>query len=107
MTLGMCYRYIHLFIQILENTCLAIKSRTGTGIHFKKGQHIVSWNIAYLWMRSYRFNEAVYSAMLSRGYAGEPVVLDGFRMRMRDYVWLTGAALVFLLLLYCDRRILS
>lgn len=72
MTLGMCYRYIFLFVEIVENTYIAIKSRVGVKMHYKKGQHIVSWNIAYLWMRSYQLNEDVYKAMLSRGYRGEP-----------------------------------
>jgi len=72
MTLGMCYRYIFLFVEIVENTYTAIKSRVGTRIHYKKGQHIVAWNIAYLWKRSHQLNEDVYKAMLSRGYRGEP-----------------------------------
>jgi len=71
MTLGMCYRYIFLFVEIVEHTYLAIKSRVGVKIHYKKGRHIVAWNIAYLWARSYQLNEDVYKAMLSRGYRGE------------------------------------
>ena len=71
MTLGMCYRYIFLFVEIVEHTYLAIKSRVGAKMHYKKGQHIVAWNIAYLWTRSYQLNEDVYKAMLSRGYRGE------------------------------------
>mgnify|MGYP001585754809 FL=1 len=88
MTLGMCYRYIYLFVEILENTYLALKSRVGTMVHYKRGQHIVSWNIAYLWQRSYQLNEDVYKAMCSRGYTGEPVVLNDFSIKMKDGVWL-------------------
>jgi len=71
MTLGMCYRYIFLFVEMVEYTYLAIKSRAGVKMHYKKGQRIVSWNIAYLWARSCRLNQDVYKAMLSRGYKGE------------------------------------
>ena len=71
MTLGMCYRYIFLFVEIIEHTYLAIKSRVGVRMHYKKGQYVVAWNIAYLWVRSYQLNEDVYKAMLSRGYRGE------------------------------------
>lgn len=71
MTLGMCYRYIFLFVEIVENTYLAIKSRVGSGMRYKKGQRIVSWNIACLWVRSCKLNQDVYKAMLSRGYKGE------------------------------------
>jgi len=88
MTLGMCYRYIYLFVEIIENTYLAIKSRVGTRVHYKRGQHIVAWNIAYLWARSYQLNEEVYNAMLSRGYRGEPVVEHDFKVKSKDWLWL-------------------
>jgi len=91
MVLGMSYRYIYLFIGIIENTYLAIKSRVGTITHYKKGQQIVTWNIACLWARSYQLNEDVYKAMLSRGYSGEPSVLEDFRWRVKDWVWLIFA----------------
>jgi cobalt/nickel transport system permease protein len=71
-TLGMCYRYIYLFAGLVENTFKAIKCRTIVGMHYKKGQHVVTWNIAYLWMRSLKLSEDVYNAMLARGFRGEP-----------------------------------
>ena len=75
MTIGMTYRYIYLFAEIIENTYLAIKSRTGGfKIHHTKGREIVSWNIATLWQRSAQLSEEVYQAMLSRGYTGEPKI---------------------------------
>lgn len=98
MTLGMCYRYVFLFIEIIENTYLAIKSRVGTNIHYKRGQHIVAWNIASLWHRSYLLNEEVYKAMLSRGYRGEPQVLNEFRIKANDFLWIGITILVFVIL---------
>jgi len=89
MTLGICYRYIYLFVEIVENTYLAIKSRVGTTVHYTRGQHIVAWNIASLWNRSYQLNEAVYQAMLSRGYRGEPVLGDDFKIMAKDGLWLS------------------
>ena len=103
--LGMCYRYIYLFMEVVENTYLAIKSRVGRKVHYKKGQHIVAWNIASLWYRSYQLNEAVYSAMLSRGYNGEPVVLNGFRARPRDWAWLFFVILTSITFLYIGDRL--
>ncbi len=76
MTLGMCYRYIFLFAEIIEYTYLAIKSRVGRIVYYKKGQQIVAWKMANLWQRSKQLNEEVYNAMLSRGYTGEPKTLD-------------------------------
>jgi len=104
MTLGVCYRYIYLFVEIIENTYVAIKSRVGTKLHYKRGQHIVAWNIAYLWQRSYQFSEEVYKAMLSRGYRGGPVVLNDFKATIRDWLWLFFVALITGALIYLSYR---
>ena len=95
MTLGMCYRYIFLFIGIIENTHLAVKSRVGTKVHSKRGQRIVASNIASLWQRSYQLNEDVYRAMLSRGYNGEPIVLNNFKAGVQDWLWLLCVLTIF------------
>jgi cobalt/nickel transport system permease protein len=98
MTLGMCYRYIFLFVGIIENTYLAVKNRVGTKVHSKKGQRIVAFNIASLWQRSYQLNEDVYRAMLSRGYNGEPLVLNNFKAGLRDWLWLLCVLTIFVTL---------
>lgn len=98
MTVGMCYRYVYLFVEIIENTYLAIKSRVGMRIHYKKGQHLVAWNIASLWQRSYHLNEDVYKAMLSRGYQGEPIVWNNFEIKVKDKVWLCSVIIIFAIL---------
>lgn len=105
MTLGMCYRYIYLFVEIIENTYLAIKSRAGTAVHYRKGQHLVSWNIAFLWQRSCRLNEDVYMAMLSRGYRGEPAVIEDFRFKPADYLWAGLVLAVSAVFLYLNYRL--
>jgi cobalt/nickel transport system permease protein len=94
MTMGMCYRYVYLFVEIIQNTYLAIKSRVGHVSSVKSGQGIVAWNIATLWQRSYQLNEDVYKAMLSRGYRGEPLVLNDFKVKAKDWMWLFTAALI-------------
>ena len=102
MTLGMCYRYIYLFLEVAGNTYLAIKSRVGTRVHYKRGQHMVAWNMASLWLRSYHLNDAVYQAMLSRGYTGEPAVLENFKTRWFDWVWLFMTGLFFIALIWLN-----
>jgi len=94
MTLNMCYRYIFLFAGIIQDSYLAIKSRTGGLMHYRKGQKIVAWNIASLWGRSMRMNEELYNAMLSRGYSGEPKALHNFHARAADWGWLVFAGAV-------------
>ena len=105
MVLGMCYRYLYLFVEIVENTHRAIRSRVGAGIHHRKGRKVVAWNIANLWMRSYVLNDQVYKAMVSRGFRGEPITLDHFRTRRRDWVWLVATAAVILMLGYAERQV--
>jgi len=105
MTIGMCYRYIYLLLAVVENTYLAIKSRVGTRLHYKKGQQVVAWNISALWSRSYHLSEDVYSAMLSRGYTGEPVILDDFKTKLTDWIWLFFVVMFFTIILYLSGRI--
>jgi len=95
MTLGMCYRYIYLFIEIIQNTYIAIKSRVGYVSSSVRGQRIVAWNIALVWRRSYDLHNQVYQAMLSRGYSGEPKVLDEFHATLKDALCLSTAILLF------------
>lgn len=94
MTVGMCYRYVYLFVGIIQNTYLAIKSRVGVGVQYQKGQNIVAWNIAALWKRSLGLNEEVYQAMLSRGYQGEALAGDDFKIKSRDWLWLVLVVMI-------------
>ena len=107
MTIGMCYRYLYLFVEIIENTYLAIKSRVGTKLHYKRGQHIVAWNIAYLWQRSYQLNEDVYKAMLSRGYRGEPVALSDFKIKAKDWACFIVAVIMLAAIFYFNHWVKS
>ena len=105
MTLGMCYRYIFLFIGIMQDTYTAMKSRCGYAVSPVKGQRIVAWNIATLWQRSYQMQNSVYDAMLSRGYTGETYLYGGFRAGVKDVFILAVAAVIFFLVLwqtYCS-----
>ena len=105
MVLGMCYRYIYLFIEIIENTYLAIKSRVGTKVHYKRGQHIVAWNMVTLWKRSYQLNEEVYQAMLSRGYRGEPLLWNDLKVKAKDWFWLLSVIALFGVVFYYNHQI--
>lgn len=95
LTISMCYRYIYLFAEVIENTFRAIKSRVGTSVHYKKGQGLVAWNMANLWQKSLKMSEDVYSAMLSRGYTGEPKLPHEFSAQIKDWIWLTFSLLIF------------
>lgn len=101
-TLGMCYRYIYLFVEIIENTYLAIKSRVGVKVPYQEGQKIVAFKIAHLWQRSFQLNQEVYNAMLSRGYTGEPLVLEEFKLKIKDKLFLFCAIIILILIVYLE-----
>jgi cobalt/nickel transport system permease protein len=103
MTMGMTYRYIYLLLDIVQNTFIAIRSRVGFVTSAKEGRRIVAANMAGLWLKSYRMQTQVYSAMLARGYTGEPKVLDDFHARGTDCIVLTGAIAFFIGTLWLNR----
>jgi cobalt/nickel transport system permease protein len=94
MILGMCYRYVHLFTGIIQDTYLAIKSRIGGGVEYQRGQDIAAWNISALWNRSLNLSEEVYKAMLARGYHGEALAWNDFKIKTRDYWWMLSIVLI-------------
>jgi cobalt/nickel transport system permease protein len=85
MTMGMTYRYIFLFLDIIQKMFIAIKSRVGFVSSTREGRRVVTSNMAGLWLRSYRLQSQVYDAMVSRGYTGEAQVLDEFHVGIVDY----------------------
>lgn len=93
-TLGMCYRYVYLFVGIIQDMYLAIKSRVGSPLKAQSGQRVVAWNIASFWNYSVSLNEETYKAMLSRGYQGEALVWGDYKIRLRDGMWLLLVALI-------------
>lgn len=100
MTAGMTYRYIYLFIGIIQNTYLAIKSRVGRISSVLKGQRVVAWNIAALWQHSYIMHHQVYNSMLSRGYTGEAKAMDEQGATFQDIFWLGASVLIFVFSLW-------
>jgi len=103
MTMSMSYRYIFLFIEVIQNTYMAVKSRVGDISSSGRGQRIVAWNIASLWQRSYHLQNQVYAAMLSRGYGGEPAVLGEHRFGAQDIAWALFSLGIFILGLWVNR----
>jgi cobalt ECF transporter T component CbiQ len=106
MILGMTYRYIFLLLDVIGNAFTAIKSRVGAVTSTKTGRRVVASNMAGLWLHSYRLQTQVYEAMLSRGYTGEPQVLDDFRAGPGDWILLSASILILIGTL-CLNRFLS
>ena len=96
MTLGMCYRYIYLLLDIVQNSFVALKSRVGFVASTAAGRRIVAQNMAGLWLRSYRLHMQVFDAMMARGFTGEPMTAHRFRSQPADFL-LVLLSLSFLL----------
>ena len=101
LTVSMCYRYLYLFAQMVENIFTAIKSRVGVVLAHQKGQKVVAWNIANMWNRAEQMNEQVYLAMLSRGYTGVPKVLGASHITFKDWLWGLFVSIFISSILYC------
>ena len=89
-TLEMCYRYIFILLNITTDMFIARKSRTFSKIKSKEGRQFVSNAIGSLFGKSYALSEEVYGAMLSRGYRGEPVIMNRFKFTLLDFQWILG-----------------
>jgi cobalt/nickel transport system permease protein len=85
--LGMTYRYIQLFLSTLLDMHLGKKSRTLRASPSQEQTWAAS-RMGYLFRRSHHLGEKVYSAMLSRGFLGEPRSLEELQWRRLDSVML-------------------
>jgi cobalt/nickel transport system permease protein len=84
MVMEISYRYIFLFLDTIQNTFIAVKSRVGFVASPKTGRRLAAQSVAGLWLRSYSLHAKVYDAMLSRGYTGEPKAFDELHVRGKD-----------------------
>ncbi len=85
-TLGMTYRYVHLLLGLLLDIHLGKKSRTLRAFSASQEQKWVASRMGYLFKRSRHLGESVYGAMLSRGFQGEPKLLEELQWNAVDSV---------------------
>ena len=87
-TLGMALRYLMLLSRIVEEMYTAKKSRTLRSGDTRREQRWIAGQAGALFARSMHLSSEVHRAMISRGYQGEVKILDTFRVRTQDYLWL-------------------
>ena len=103
LTLEMTYRYIFLFVGILQAEHLAKESRTIRPAPLRAERRWATSRIGRLFLRSRQMGEEVYLAMLSRGYSGEAKLLHPFQLRMADAIGLAVSASVLLCILWLNK----
>jgi len=101
--LGMTYRYIFLFLRVVEDMFLARRSRTVGRTHIREQHRWIAARLGFLLGKSYHLSNEVYLAMLSRGWNGQARLLDDFRLRWRDVAWSGFVAGVILLSVLWER----
>ncbi len=91
MLLSMMARYLSVFLRAAEEIHLAKISRSITLGTLRQEQAWVAAGMGALFRRTQAMSNAVYLAMLSRGYTGEIYLLDAPRWRLADWAFLMVA----------------
>ena len=102
-TLGMTLRYLMLLSQVVQEMCLAKKSRTLRVGKTGAEQRWVAGQMGTLFKWSMQLSVQVHQAMVARGYRGEVRILSSFQVRKRDYLWAAFCAGLCGILVYFAR----
>jgi cobalt/nickel transport system permease protein len=86
LTLSMAYRYIFMLMDLVREMYVAKKARTIRSRSMFEEQKWVGGRMGYTLIRSLDMSEKVHKAMMSRGFDGDPKIMQQFKMHNRDYV---------------------
>ena len=86
--LAMTYRYIYVLLQSMTALFLARQSRRVGPEAWRNMKQWLGAISGALLGKSYSLSSEIYLAMISRGFRGEPVLLEDFRAKPRDWLWL-------------------
>ena len=98
--LSMTYRYIYVLLHTANSLFLARKSRNVGRELWRSTTDWIGSLLSSLLGKSYHLSNEVYLAMISRGYRGEPVIWNDFRMRGTDLAWLSFFLVFFAVTFY-------
>jgi energy-coupling factor transporter transmembrane protein EcfT len=99
----MTLRYLMLLSQVVQEMCLAKKSRTLRVGKTRAEQRWVAGQMGTLFKWSMQLSVQVHQAMVARGYRGEVRILSSFHIRKRDYLWAAFCAGLSGILVYFAR----
>jgi cobalt/nickel transport system permease protein len=94
LTLGMTYRYIHLFLRTTNDMFLSRNSRIMRRMSSSEERQLMGATTGALLGKSLHLSSEVYLAMESRGFRGYPRTLDTFKMRQVDWISMFVVALI-------------
>ncbi len=87
--LAMTYRYIYVLLQSTSALFLARQSRRVGPEAWHSAKEWIGTISGALLGKSYSLSSEIYLAMVSRGFRGEPVLLNDFKTEPRDWLWFT------------------
>ncbi len=105
--LAMTYRYIYTVLRTVQQAFQARKSRTVGHISGAENRRWVAASVGTLVAKSYVASNEVYLAMLSRGFGGEVRLVDTFRLRAADVLWLVVSATLGGALVLSERALIG
>jgi len=88
LTLSMTYRYLFVFLRLIQDMYRGRKSRTIRSLSSAAERNWIASRIGVTYEKSVEMAEDVYRAMLSRGFQGEFRPLIRFRTTIVDHIWL-------------------
>ena len=104
--MGMAYRYIFYLLGAVDDMYTARKSRmVGAETDIKEGRAFVAATGGALFGKAHTLSEEVYMAMVSRGYTGNAVSIDTFKVRMLEAVWAASCIVTVVATVGIDRAI--
>jgi cobalt/nickel transport system permease protein len=106
MTLGMTYRYLFVFLRLVQDMYRARKSRTIRPLSPAAERNWIASRIGATFKKSADMSEDVYKAMLSRGFHGEFRSSDRFHAAGTDTIWLVTVFLIGGILILFERGFL-
>jgi cobalt/nickel transport system permease protein len=106
-TLSMTYRYLFVFIRMIEDMYLARKSRTIVPLTPGADRNWTASRIGITFRKSADMGHDIYRAMISRGFQGEFPGINRFHARAGDYIWAATVLLAGCILVGFERGIIG
>ncbi|MCX7920447.1 MAG: cobalt ECF transporter T component CbiQ [Clostridia bacterium] len=92
--LDMTYRYIFVLARLMVEIFEARYLRTVGKISNKENRRFVSNGLAFLFVRASYMSEEIYDSMVCRGYTGEPVSVNSFKISGNDFIWIFNCLII-------------
>ena len=99
--LAMTYRYIHLFLRTVEGMLQGKKSREISDLKLKEEHGWIASRLGVLVGKSYRLSNEVHLAMTSRGWTGNPSLMDDFSIGRMDGLWIAITVVIIISSIFC------